>query len=65
MNSSVRHPKCVAVGICLYLYKGSIINSDENDFFGGSCQILIFFAHNAEVVNRYVMASGVMMIMDR
>ena len=44
--------------------EGWVINSDENGFFDGSCKILKFFAHNAKIVNRYIMTSGVIMAMD-
>ena len=44
--------------------KGWVIHSDEDGFFDGSCQIMIFSAHNAEVVDGYIMTSGVMMVMD-
>ena len=44
--------------------KGWVINSDENGFLDVSCQILNFSAYNAEVFNRYIMSSGVMMVMD-
>ena len=40
------------------------INSDEKDFFDGSCQILTFPGHSTEAVNRYIMTSGIMMVMD-
>ena len=44
--------------------KGCVINSDENGFFDGSCQIWMFSAHNVEVINICIMTSGVMMVMD-
>ena len=44
--------------------KGWVIHSEEDGFFGGSCQIMIFSTHNAEVVDRYIITSGVMMVMD-
>ena len=44
--------------------KGWIIHSDEDGFIDGSCQIMIFSVHNAEFVDRYIMTSGVMMVMD-
>ena len=43
---------------------GWVIHSDEDGFFDGSCQIVILFAHNAEVVYRYIMTSDVVMVMD-
>ena len=39
-------------------------NSEENGFFDRSWQILISSAPNAEVVDRYIMTSGVMMVMN-
>ena len=44
--------------------QGWVTDSDENDFFDGSCNILVFSAHIAKIVNRYVMASGAVMIKD-
>ena len=64
MNKSVPHPIYVTAGVCPYSIKGWVINSDENSFFDGSCQILKFSAHNAEVINRYIMTSGLMIVMD-
>ena len=57
-------PLCVAVGICYIPIKGWVIDCDDNGFFDGSCQIMIFFDQNAKIVNRYIMTSGVMMVMD-
>ena len=48
-----------------YIYiKGWVIHSDEDGIFDGCCQIAVFSAHNAEVVDRYIMTSDVMMVMD-
>ena len=44
--------------------EGWIIHSDEDGFFDAPSQIMIFSSHNAEVVDRYIMTGGVMMVMD-
>ena len=44
--------------------KGWVIYSDEDGFFDGSWQIMIFSAHNAEVVDKCIMTNGVMIVMD-
>ena len=44
--------------------KGWVIHSDDDGFFHGSCQIVIFSAHNAVVVDRYIMTSDIMMVMN-
>ena len=44
--------------------KGWVINSDEDGFFDGSCQIMIFSVHYAKVVDGYIMTSVIMMVMD-
>ena len=45
-------------------FKGWVIHSDEDGFFDGSFKIVIFSAHNAEVVDRYITTSDIVMVMD-
>ena len=44
--------------------KGWDINSEEHGFLDGSYLILIFSAHNAKIVIRNIITSGVMMVID-
>ena len=43
--------------------QGWVIDPYVNGVFDGSCNVLVLSAHNAKIVNRYVMTSSIVIAM--
>ena len=64
VNSLVPYPYMWQLVFAYISIMEWVIHSDEDGFFDGSFQIVIFSAHNAEVDDRYIMTSDVVMLID-